>query len=89
MGIMWRMRKQLIPGPLFEEERPGIEAKLIPTVNVNDTDLDSLATPIITILRIGTGQLPICELFSLLKSVMTNHSAEAMSCDIFRPRNSL
>ncbi len=40
-------------------------------------------------LGIGTGQLPINELFSLPKSVMTNHSAEAMSCDIFLPRNSL
>ncbi len=28
LGIMWRMRKQSIPGPLFEEERPGIEASL-------------------------------------------------------------
>ncbi len=26
LGMMWRMRKQSIPGPLFEEERPGIEA---------------------------------------------------------------
>ncbi len=29
------------------------------------------------------------ELFSLPKSVMTNHSAEAMSCDIFHPRSTL
>ncbi len=38
-------------------------------------------------LGIGTGQLPINELFSLPKSVMTNHSAEAMLCDIFHPRS--
>ncbi len=38
-----------------------------------------------SILGIGTGQLPINELIVL----MTIHSAEAMSSDIFRPRNSL